>query len=93
MNPPRHYLQFKDFFAAEYDYLFERVRRIKEKFKRYEPYHPLFDRSLVMIFEKASTRTSPVFRSRHAATRRRRDLPEYPRLAAGAVSLSKTLPR
>ena len=57
MNPPRHYLQFKDFSAAEYAYLFERVRRIKEKFKRYEPYHPLFDRSLVMIFEKASTRT------------------------------------
>ena len=57
MNPPRHYLQFKDFSAPEYAYLFERVRRIKEKFKRYEPYHPLFDRSLVMIFEKASTRT------------------------------------
>ena len=57
MNPPRHYLQFKDFSAAEYAYLFERVRRIKEKFKRYEPYHPLFNRSLVMIFEKASTRT------------------------------------
>ncbi|HNE15007.1 MAG TPA: ornithine carbamoyltransferase, partial [Rhodocyclaceae bacterium] len=30
---------------------------IKDKFKRYEPYHPLFDRTLVMIFEKASTRT------------------------------------
>ena len=57
MNPPRHYLQFKDFSAQEYAYLFERVRRIKDKFKRYEPYHPLFDRSLVMIFEKASTRT------------------------------------
>jgi len=57
MNPPRHYLEFKDFSAQEYAYLFERVRRIKEKFKRYEPYHPLFDRSLVMIFEKASTRT------------------------------------
>jgi ornithine carbamoyltransferase len=57
MNAPRHYLQFKDFSRAEYAYLFERTRWIKDKFKRYEPYHPLFDRSLVMIFEKASTRT------------------------------------
>ena len=38
-------------------YEFERTRWIKDKFKRYEPYHPLFDRTLVMIFEKASTRT------------------------------------
>jgi len=57
MNAPRHYLQFKDFSRAEYDYLFSRTRWIKEKFKRYEPHHPLFDRTLVMIFEKASTRT------------------------------------
>ena len=57
MNAPRHYLQFKDFSRAEYDYLFERTRWIKERFKRYEPHHPLFDRTLVMIFEKASTRT------------------------------------
>ena len=57
MNTPRHYLQFKDFTREEYDYLFGRVRWIKDKFKRYEPYHPLFDRTLVMIFEKASTRT------------------------------------
>ncbi len=57
MNAPRHYLQFKDFTRAEYDYLFARTRWIKEKFKRYEPHHPLFDRTLVMIFEKASTRT------------------------------------
>lgn len=53
----RHFLQFKDFTRAEFDYLFERTRWIKEKFKRYEPYHPMFDRTLVMIFEKASTRT------------------------------------
>ncbi len=53
----RHYLQFKDFSREEYDHLFERARRIKEKFKGYEPYHPMFDRTLVMIFEKASTRT------------------------------------
>ncbi|MBL8438315.1 MAG: ornithine carbamoyltransferase [Zoogloeaceae bacterium] len=57
MSAPRHYLQFKDLTRGEYEYLFERARWIKEKFKRYEPYHPLFDRTLVMIFEKASTRT------------------------------------
>jgi len=57
MNAPRHYLQFKDFSREEYAHLFERTRWIKDKFKSYEPYHPLFDRTLVMIFEKASTRT------------------------------------
>ncbi|MCB1959786.1 MAG: ornithine carbamoyltransferase [Rhodocyclaceae bacterium] len=57
MDAIKHYLQFKDFSAEEYAYVFERSRWIKDKFKRYEPYHPLFDRTLVMIFEKASTRT------------------------------------
>ncbi|KAI5916029.1 ornithine carbamoyltransferase [Thauera sp. 2A1] len=57
MTGLRHYLQFKDFSREEYDYVFERAKWIKSKFKRYEPYHPLFDRTLVMIFEKASTRT------------------------------------
>ncbi|MFN3595057.1 MAG: ornithine carbamoyltransferase, partial [Thiobacillaceae bacterium] len=54
---PRHFLQFKDFSRAEYEYLFARTRIIKERFKRYEPYHPLVDRTLAMIFEKNSTRT------------------------------------
>ncbi len=57
MTPIKHYLQFKDFSREEYEYVFERAKWIKDKFKRYEPYHPLFDRTLVMIFEKASTRT------------------------------------
>jgi ornithine carbamoyltransferase len=35
----------------------ERSRVIKRKFKNYEPYHPLADRTLVMVFEKNSTRT------------------------------------
>ena len=56
-TPIKHYLQFKDFTREEYDYVFARAKWIKDKFKRYEPYHPLFDRTLVMIFEKASTRT------------------------------------
>ena len=53
----KHYLQFKDFSRDEYDYLFERTRWIKEQFKAYKRYWPLSDRTLVMIFEKASTRT------------------------------------
>ncbi len=56
-SPIKHYLQFKDFTREEYEYVFARAKWIKDKFKRYEPYHPLFDRTLVMIFEKASTRT------------------------------------
>src|SRR5574340_456195 len=55
--PIKHFLQFKDFTREEFEYLFERTRIIKERFKRYEKYWPLEDRTLVMIFEKASTRT------------------------------------
>ena len=57
----KHYLQFSDFTADEYNYLFSRAAIIKGKFKSYEKYHPLFDRTLAMIFEKASTRTRVSF--------------------------------
>jgi ornithine carbamoyltransferase len=57
----RHYLQFKDFGADEYAYLFERARIVKGRFKKYEKYQPLVDRTLAMIFEKASTRTRVSF--------------------------------
>lgn len=53
----RHFLQFKDFTREEHDYIFARARWIKEQFKSYQQYWPLVDRTLVMIFEKASTRT------------------------------------
>ena len=53
----RHYLQFKDLSRDEYEHLFTRTRWIKERFKRYERYWPLEDRTLAMIFEKQSTRT------------------------------------
>ena len=53
----KHYLQFADFSLEEYAYLIERTKIIKQKFKSYEPYHPLLDRTLVMVFEKNSTRT------------------------------------
>ena len=57
----KHYLQFTDLTADEYAYLFERAAIIKKKFKSYEKYHPLADRTLAMIFEKASTRTRVSF--------------------------------
>ena len=53
----KHFLQFKDFTREEFEYVFERTRRIKNQFKSYQQYWPLSDRTLVMIFEKASTRT------------------------------------
>ena len=53
----KHYLQFSDLTLSEYEYLIERARIINQKFKNYEPYHPLLDRTLVMVFEKSSTRT------------------------------------
>jgi ornithine carbamoyltransferase len=55
--PLRHYLQFRDLSRAEYEHLFTRTRWIKDRFKRYQRYWPLEDRTLAMIFEKQSTRT------------------------------------
>ncbi|GAB1385739.1 ornithine carbamoyltransferase [Melaminivora sp.] len=57
----KHYLQFSDFSADEYQYLFARAAIIKAKFKNYEKHHSLSDRTLAMIFEKASTRTRVSF--------------------------------
>src|SRR5438445_1374700 len=53
----KHYLQFSDFTPDEYEYLLDRARILKAKFKNYETWHPLHDRTLSMIFEKNSTRT------------------------------------
>ena len=57
----RHYLQFNDFSCDDYAHLFERMRVIKDRFKRYVAYQPLIDRTLAMVFEKASTRTRVSF--------------------------------
>ena len=57
----RHYLQFSDLSAEEYAYLFARAALIKKKFKAYERHQPLVDRTMAMIFEKASTRTRVSF--------------------------------
>jgi ornithine carbamoyltransferase len=63
MNTPaiKHYLQFSDFSADDYAYLLARAALIKKKFKTYEKHQPLVDRTLAMIFEKASTRTRVSF--------------------------------
>jgi ornithine carbamoyltransferase len=60
-SAPKHFLELRDFSQEELDYLFERTRWIKERFKRYEIYQPLRDRTLAMVFEKASTRTRVSF--------------------------------
>ena len=60
-KPIKHYLQFNDLDAAEYAYLFARAALIKKKFKAYEKHQPLVDRTMAMIFEKASTRTRVSF--------------------------------
>jgi len=61
MTTLQHYLQFSDLAADEYEWIFSRAAEIKRKFKAYEKYHPLADRTLAMIFEKASTRTRVSF--------------------------------
>ena len=50
--PIKHYLQFADFTADEYAYLFQRAALIKRKFKAYEKHHTLSDRKLAMVFER-----------------------------------------
>lgn len=57
MSSPRHFLQLKDLTRAELEHVFARTRWIKDQYKSYQKYWPLEDRTLVMIFEKASTRT------------------------------------
>src|SRR3954471_16892258 len=56
-KPIKHFLQFSDFSQDEFEYVIERAAVIKRKFKAYEVYNPLVDRTLVMVFEKSSTRT------------------------------------
>jgi ornithine carbamoyltransferase len=57
----RHFLQFSDFSREEHEHVFARTRWIKDKFKKYQRYWPLEDRTLAMIFEKPSTRTRMSF--------------------------------
>lgn len=59
--PMRHFLQLSDFSSEELRYTLKRAQFIKQKFKRYQPHMPLHDRTLAMVFEKASTRTRVSF--------------------------------
>jgi ornithine carbamoyltransferase len=59
--PIRHFLQLADFTRGELEHVFARSSVIKDRFKRYEFYQPLRDRTLAMVFEKASTRTRVSF--------------------------------
>jgi ornithine carbamoyltransferase len=57
----RHFLEFSNFSREELEHVFARTRIIKDRFKRYQLYRPLTDRTLAMVFEKASTRTRVSF--------------------------------
>ena len=57
----KHFLRLDDFSREEIEHVFARTRVIKDRFKRYQAYQPLVDRTLAMVFEKASTRTRVSF--------------------------------
>ena len=59
----RHFLKFNDLSKDEIYFLFERSVWLKKQYKEYKKFWPLVDRTLVMIFEKASTRTRLSFES------------------------------
>lgn len=59
----KHFLQFNDLTKDEIYYLFDRAKWLKKQFKEYQKHWTLEDRTLVMIFEKASTRTRLSFES------------------------------
>ena len=53
----RDFLQLADLAPDEHLALFRRARELKEQRRRREPAHTLAGRSLLLLFEKASTRT------------------------------------
>ncbi|MBT4759739.1 MAG: ornithine carbamoyltransferase [Nitrosomonadales bacterium] len=57
MAKVKHFLKFSDLNIDELSYLFKRAAIIKANYKNYKRTWTLEDRTLVMIFEKASTRT------------------------------------
>ncbi|MDB2679967.1 ornithine carbamoyltransferase [Methylophilaceae bacterium] len=57
MKKVKHFLKLIDLSIDELSYLFDRAKIIKENYKSYKKTWTLEDRTLVMIFEKASTRT------------------------------------
>ena len=57
MEKVKHFLKLVDLSIDELSYLFDRAKIIKASYKSYKKTVTLEDRTLVMIFEKASTRT------------------------------------
>ena len=57
MEKVKHFLKLNDLNIDELFYLFDRAKIIKANYKSYKKTWTLEDRTLVMIFEKASTRT------------------------------------
>ena len=57
MEKVKHFLKLNDFVSEELSYIFNRAKVIKANYKSYKKTWTLEDRTLVMIFEKASTRT------------------------------------
>ena len=57
MKEIKHFLRFSDLAREELESLFELTGKIKKKFKTFERRQTLQDRTLVMVFEKSSTRT------------------------------------
>lgn len=57
MKDVKHFLRFSDLTREELDSLFKLTSEIKKKYKAFERHHTLKDRTLVMVFEKSSTRT------------------------------------
>ena len=57
----RHFLKLADFTAEELNYMLERAHAIKALVKNGVAYEPFHGKTLLMIFEKASTRTRVSF--------------------------------
>ena len=72
--------------------MFARTRWIKDKFKRYERYWPLEDRTLAMIFEKPSTRTRMSFEAGMHQLAARRSTSSRATRSSAAASRSR-MPR
>src|SRR3569832_1135025 len=54
-------MQIFVFLFGVFVFVFVFARQKKRKLKNYEPHHTLLDRTLVMVFEKNSTRTRLAF--------------------------------
>ena len=53
----KHFLENFDFSVDSYYEIFDRTKFLKNKFKNHESHNFLNGKTLVMIFEKQSTRT------------------------------------